>query len=190
MGAKQDSKRARRRVILAAAVVGLAAITAVVASSGAGATPFIPAVPGFHHSAPTEATAQLGDLKFTLQYASQAISSSCGTAGSVVCKGAPEPFTLTKQVDGTTPILAQSAASGTPYSRAVIIVRTTDKGEFKPLITYTLNEVRVLDDHQVYEHTHNGGGTVREVVTLQYQKIEWQVGNVKAGRDFAANKNL
>ena len=32
--------------------------------------------------------------------------------------------------------------------------------------------------------------TVREVVTLRYQKIDWQVGNVKTGRDFAGNKNF
>ncbi|HEY2162295.1 MAG TPA: type VI secretion system tube protein Hcp [Solirubrobacteraceae bacterium] len=187
MGAKQASKRVRRRVILATAAVGLVAITAVVASSGAGATPFIPAVPGFHHAGATEASAQLDNLKFPLQYASQAISTNCG-AGSSSCKGAPEPFTMTKQVDSTTPILAQSAASGKPYQRAEIIVRAPEKGELKPVITYTLEDVRVLDDHQVYDTTPNGG-TLREVVTLHYAKITWAVGSTKAGRDFAANKN-
>ena len=182
----------RRWLAWAAATAGLVAITAVAASSMAGAAPFIPAVPGAEHSRQLDASAVLDQLEFPVEYASEGSSgNNCGATPVLEanCKRVAELFTLTKRVDHTTPILAQSSASGKPYQKAVITVRDQSTGTPETLITYTLEDVRVVDDHQVF-NTHVGGGSLREVITLAYAKITWHVGTTKAGRDWAANRNI
>ena len=111
----------RRWLAWAAATAGLVAITAVAASSMAGAAPFIPAVPGAEHSRQLDASAVLDQLEFPVEYASEGSSgNNCGATPVLEanCKRVAELFTLTKRVDHTTPILAQSSASGKPRPRS------------------------------------------------------------------------
>jgi type VI protein secretion system component Hcp len=183
MDSKRVGSSARRRLVWAAGAAGLIAVTAVVASSVAGAEPFIPNVPGFAQPTALEGSVVLGGLRFPALYASEGISGTGGCSpGKLGCKPSAHGFTLTKLVDSTTPVLAQSAATGERFNEALIVINS-GKG---PAITYKLSDVTVADDHQQFETSaaSPGNATLKELVTLSYSKIEWSVGSVKTCYDW------
>ncbi len=187
MDSKGMRPPARRRLLLAAAAAGLIAVTAAVASSGAGATPFLPTVPGGTQANATDGHVNLhGVGEFPLLYASVGISSDCrpGLDTEPGCKAVPHVFTLTKPVDAATPVLAESAADGTRYRAALITIRSGTE----TAVTYTLSDVRVADDNQQFETASSGAATLKEQVTLAYSRIEWHVGRVRTGYDWARDK--
>jgi hypothetical protein len=96
--------------------------------------------------------------------------------------------------EDTCPRLLQSAgiavARLTVYGSAVITFRSSTTKE--SLFVYTLTDVRVADDHQVFEATRDEPtGTLKELVTLTYTKMHWEAANTpvrtRRGWDFSQN---
>lgn len=104
-------------------------------------------------------------------------------------KSNPGNLVITKPLDIATPILAQSAAAGTPYQQAVLTIRRPEKGEQKVVYTITLSDVRVYGVAQTGVTSGETAFPLTEKVSLFYSKAEWAVGSTKAGRDFGNNRN-
>ena len=191
MDAKRVTSPARRRLLWAATAAGLIAVTAVVASSVAGATPFFPQTPGYTQPSFIEGTADLqGTGEFPIIYASEATSGDCVPGQATSCHPRPHLFTLTKTVDSFTPALAQAAITGANQLNGVITIHVPSNGKLASLITYDLGHVVVVDDHQVFEKDARGGGTIKELITLRYKTIRWTVGNTKTGYDWATGQKI
>jgi type VI secretion system Hcp family effector len=111
-------------------------------------------------------------------------------AGSLSGKALAGDLVMTKTMDQSSPVLAQAAASGMAYKKAVLTVRRPDKGEQKPFYIITLSDVRVDAVSQMASAIKGlPAYPMTETLALTYGKAEWAQGNTKAGRDFAGNKN-
>ena len=188
MEAKRVGSATRRRLVWAASAAGLIGVTAVVASSVAGATPFFPQTPGV---TPPNASGGTADLKgvgeFPLLYAAEGSSGDC-LPGHSSCQPKAHVFTLTKGIDSSTPALAQAAVIDETYPSMSITIHS----HAGPIITYELTQVGVVDDHQVFERisASSSAGTVKELITLRYNTIRWKVGTKTTGYDWASRSKL
>lgn len=121
-------------------------------------------------------------------FAQSYIVTTGGAVGTGAGKATPSDLFLVIPVDKSFPILMQSAASGKPYQKAIVSYRRAEKGEQKEYEQDTYEDIRVA-----FVFRTNTSVTAYPdvaIVALQHAKITWSHGQTKAGRDYAANKNM
>lgn len=87
-------------------------------------------------------------------------------------------FTLTKFLDGATPMLNEYCCAGKSLPKAIITIGRNsgeDNGKTMPLIVYTLSNV-VISNVSV---SGGAGGKPVETLSLNFTKIKWELTSQK-----------
>jgi type VI secretion system secreted protein Hcp len=101
---------------------------------------------------------------------SQSASMSAATAGGATTgRCSHSDFTITKELDKATPLLAQKCSDGTHIPSIKLVLARAGGGTHVPYMEYSLTNC-------IVSSVSTGGGTgsfPTEAVTFNYGKIEW-----------------
>jgi type VI secretion system secreted protein Hcp len=81
-----------------------------------------------------------------------------------------QDMTVTKYLDATSPVLAQSCCEGKAFPKVDIVIGRNDSGKVIEMMRYTLSNVLVSS----ISVGGGGGDKPVETVTLNYNKLTWK----------------
>jgi type VI secretion system secreted protein Hcp len=81
-----------------------------------------------------------------------------------------QDMTVTKYLDATSPVLAQSCCEGSPFPQVDIVIGRNDSGTVIEMMRYTLSNVLISS----ISIGGGGGDKPVETMTLNYNKLTWK----------------
>ncbi|MES1977200.1 MAG: type VI secretion system tube protein Hcp [Pseudomonadota bacterium] len=87
-----------------------------------------------------------------------------------------QDFTLSKYMDGSSPVLNQYCCEGRQIGDGTVTVGRNESGTFMPLIVYTLKDVMISS----VSAASSGGDKPAETITLNFTAIQWNYTAQKA----------